>query len=74
MLRRDFTRILGGLTASGLLVPGLNLTGSRALAQGVAPKRFVVVFGALGMQMPRWVTGTPDNYQLGDALQVLEPY
>ena len=74
MLRRDFTKILGGLAASGLLLPGLNITGSRALAQGSAPKRFVVIMGALGMQMPRWVTGTPDDYQLGDALQALAPY
>ena len=74
MLRRDFGRILGGLTASGLLLPGLNITGSRALAQGSAPKRFVVIMGALGMQMRRWVTGTPGDYQLGEALQALEPY
>ena len=34
MLRRDFIRNLGGLTASGLLLPGLDIAGSRALAQG----------------------------------------
>ena len=74
MLRRNFIRNLGGLTASGLLLPGLEIAGSRALAQGVAPKRFVVIMGALGMQTRRWVTGTPDNYQLGDALQALSPH
>ncbi len=74
MLRRDFIRNVGGLTASGLLLPGLDIAGSRALAQGVAPKRFVVIMGALGMQTRRWVTGTPANYQLGEALQALAPY
>jgi hypothetical protein len=74
MLRRDFIRNLGGLTASGLLLPGLDIAGSRALAQGSAPKRFVVIMGALGMQMRRWVTGTPGDYQLGEALQALAPH
>jgi hypothetical protein len=44
------------------------------MAQGSAPKRFVVIMGALGMQTRRWVTGTPSNYQLGEALQQLSAY
>ncbi len=75
MFRRDFIKhIGGGIAASGLLLPGLDLMGSRARAQGAVPKRFVVIMGALGMQTRRWVTGTPSDYQLGEALQPLNPY
>jgi len=74
MFRRDFIKYAGGLTASGLLLPGLDIVGSRAMAQGNAPKRFVVIMGALGMQTRRWVTGTPGDYQLGEALQPLSSY
>jgi hypothetical protein len=72
--RRSFIQHLGGLAASGFLLPGLDILNSRASAQGSAPKRFLVVMGALGMQTRRWVVGTPSNYDLGEALRPLEAY
>ena len=67
--RRKFIRNAGALTASGLVLPGLDLFSSRARAQGAAPKRFVVIMGAMGMRTRLWVTGTPSNYELGRLMQ-----
>ncbi len=70
--RRTFLKG-AGLSSGGLLLPGLDVFGSRAKAQN-KPKRFIAVMGALGMQSRRWVTGTPESYQLGDALSALQPF